>query len=135
MNFNFIKSHWKLISIVVGTVIFLFLIGSITGTNRKLYSVILDQLTTDKDRIVKQQADLIESLKGEKSKLVTDKAEAEKQKASALRRAAESDAKAAEKEGRIHELEEKLRDINISSDPDALVQHLQSYGIGIHYRR
>ena len=138
---NFIKSHWKLLLIAVGVVILLGWIGSVTGTNGKLYDMLMDQLTADKNKLVKDQAEWIKTCEGEIRTLAADKVEAEKEKLAALQRVIDAEERAtvaemrvAEKEGRIRDLEKKLRDIVVSGDPDALVKHLQGYGIRIHYR-
>lgn len=50
---NFIKLHWKLIAGGIIALIVLVWIGSVTGMNRKLYDIALDNLRQDQGKIVK----------------------------------------------------------------------------------
>jgi len=54
-----IKAHWKLALIGIGVIIALIWVGSITGTNRKLWNMLANQIRTDQTAIVRTLEDTI----------------------------------------------------------------------------
>jgi len=75
-----IKAHWKLVLIGIGILVLLVWIGSITGTNIKLYNMMLDNLRKDESRIVKDREEWIKSCEDEIAKLSTEKEQIKKEK-------------------------------------------------------
>ena len=51
------KIPWKLILIGAASLFVFLLVGSLTGANQKLFKMALDQIRTDKTRIVEVQAE------------------------------------------------------------------------------
>ena len=49
------KIPWKLILIAAGCLFILLLVGSLTGANRKLFNIALDQLREDKSHVIEVQ--------------------------------------------------------------------------------
>jgi hypothetical protein len=95
----------------------------------------LDTLKSDKDAIVQRQADYIKDCETNLSQLATEKADAEKAKAVALKKAAEAETRVTQREGTIRDLEEKLRNLVVSNDPDAIITDLHKYGLRSIHRR
>ena len=132
---NFIKKHWKLLAISIGVIVLLFWIGSVTGTNSKLFNMALDNLRTDQSRIIKTLEENMTSYENEITNLQEQVARVQKDKASIQAQANQSNIEIARLKGKIYELQDALDRIRISDNPDAVIEDLHNYGIkSIHKR-
>jgi ABC-type lipoprotein release transport system permease subunit len=126
-----IKAHLGLILIGIGTLILLIWIGFMTGTNKKLYNMMLDQLRTDESKVVADQKKYITDCEVEITKLAKDKEEIKKQKIVVEKRDAEKSKQIGLLTGRVNALQNRLNSIVVSDNPDRLLEDLRSRGINI----
>ncbi len=125
---NFIKTYWKLIVGGIIILIVLFWIGSVTGMNKKLYDMALDNLRIDQSRIVQTLEENQTMYEKEIQKLQT---ELERIKSQQTIVKAENE----KLKGKISELQAQREGIVVSSDPDTLVNDLHKLGIKSAIRR
>lgn len=125
---NFIKSYWKLIIGGIVIIVVLFWIGSVTGMNKKLYDMVLDNLRTDQSRIVKTLEENQTMYENEIQKLQSELERIKSQQAVVK---AENE----RLKGKISELQAQRENIIVSSDPDILVNDLHKLGIKSTIRR
>ncbi len=128
---TFIKTHWKLIAIAILALIVILWISSVTGTSRKIYDMMLDQLSTDQSQIIKDKEAWIKDCEDEIKQLAQEKAKIQQEKLAVQRQAQESAIEVARLTGRVNDLQEKLRNIVIPTDVDALIRDLRGRGIDI----
>lgn len=128
---TFIKAHLKLVAIAIIALIVILWIGSVTGTSRKLYDMMLDQLRTDQSQIIKDKETWIKDCEKEIEKLAQEKAKIQQEKLAVQRQAQESALEVSRLTGRVNDLQEKLRNIVIPTDVDALIRDLRGRGIDI----
>lgn len=115
---------------IAGIVAIIFLWQSLSGWaySKKLYNMALDQLREDQSDIIKAKDEWIASCEQEIQNLQR-KVEANQRQQATLR--AENE----KLKGRIHELEIAQANINVPTDPDALVDDLRKHGLGSAHRR
>ncbi len=130
-----LKTYWKFILIGIGVLVVLFWIGSITGTNKKLYNMMINQLKTDESKLIADQKKYIAECEKEITKLAKDKEEIRKQKALVEKRDAEKNKEIELLSWRVNDLQNRLNNIVTSSDPDRLLEDLRSRGINIKRHR
>jgi hypothetical protein len=126
---NFLKLHWKAVLVGVVVVVILVWIGSVTGTNRKLYGMLLSDLYEDRDKIIADQKAHIRDCEDEISKLAVEKEAIKKEKVKYQTLASQSAAEIARLEEGNRELERKLRSIVVSGDPDLIIDDLRKRGL------
>jgi chromosome segregation ATPase len=126
---NFIKAHWKAVLIGVVVLVFLAWVGSISGTNRKLYDMILGSLREDRDRIIADQKTYIKDCEDEISRLAIEKEAIRKEKVRFQDLARESAAEIARLEEGNRELERQLRDIVVGANADVIIDNLRKRGL------
>jgi uncharacterized protein HemX len=118
---------WLIIGVVVlAAALYLYYSGKATGDWKAKF----EQLKTDDAKVVKDKDDWIKTTEAE---IQNDQAkidQAEKEKAGLQLKAAQSDAKIAQRDKTIDDLNKKLREITVSSDPNALVDDLHKRGLG-----
>ncbi len=127
---NFLKLHWKAVLVGVVALIVFVWIGSVTGTNRKLYGMLLANLYEDRDKIIADQQTYIKDCEDEISRLAVEKETIKQEKLKYQALASESAAEIARLEEGNRELEKKLRSIVVSGDPDLIIDDLRKRGLG-----
>src|SRR4030042_1357447 len=106
------KVKWNLIGAII-LVIFL-LVGSLTGTNRKLLNMAIDQLRIDQSNVIKT----LEKAVTEREREIADlEKQVEINRAQQAQVRAEND----RLKGRIFEIQAQRETISISGDPDRIV--------------
>ncbi len=129
------KIPWKLVFVAAAALSLLFLVGSLSGANRKLFNLALDQFRADQSRIVKEQADSLEWYEKERQRLENEKEGLKQEK---VRVQAERNQIAAERDvlkGRVNELEKRRQVIVVSDDPDRILDDLRKLGFRSIRRR
>lgn len=129
------KIPWKLILIAAGCLFILLLVGSLTGANRKLFNIALDQLREDKSHVIEVQEENQKWYEGEIKTLQEELDRVQREKA-ALQN--EKNQLASEREalkGWIRELQTKREIIVVSDDPDRVIGDLRKLGLGSVRRR
>ena len=132
---NFIKSHWKLLLITLGMIILLFWIGSVTGTNSKLYNMALKQLQEDRTRVEEIRAEH-EKWYEETIASLQDKLNLKDRQLKAVdTMLAERDKLIDAKDAEILTLRREREKVITSSDPNIIVDDLHKLGYGTEHRR
>lgn len=131
---NFIKCHWKLLLIVIIVIVVLFWIGSLTGTNNKLYKMVLDQLSKGESQIVKDKDAWIKTCESEILRIKEEKDKISREKVIAREEAAKSRAEVSRLKGENDALQNLIDHLVVSNNPDQLISDLQRRGIKIRRR-
>jgi hypothetical protein len=126
---NFIKAHWKAVLIGVVVLVVLAWVGSISGANRKLYNMLLENLHKDRDKIIADQKAYIKDCEDEISKLAVEKKAIRKEKLKFQDLARESAAEVARLEEGNRELERQLRNIVVGGNADVIIDSLRKRGL------
>jgi TolA-binding protein len=120
---TFVRVHWKLILIGIAAIVVMVWIGSVTGTNRKLFGALLDQIRVDQSRVVKTLEETLIQREYEIADL-QQQVQINERKQSQVR---------AENErliGIVNGLQTQRKTIIISGDPDRIVAELRRLGFG-----
>jgi len=125
---NFIKSYWKAIGIAIVILIVLGWVGSLTGMNRKLFNMALDNFRTDQSRIVRI---LEETVTERERELAHVYGELDRVKQQQVQAQAETE----RLRGKIREIQNQRESIVVPSDPDRLVDELHRLGFKSVHRR
>jgi TolA-binding protein len=118
---DFVRLHWKLILIGIAAIVILVWIGSVTGTNRKLFNMALNQIRTDQSKVVKVLEDQVTSYEQEIANLEAQ-LQATKKQQMAVRQENER------LKGRVLEIQTKRETVVVSGDPDRIVIELRRLG-------
>jgi len=125
-----IKSHWKLVLIGIGILILLSWVGSITGTNRKLYNMMLNQFRTDQSRIIRVMEENMKTYETEIVRLNKEVESVQREKTIERAKAEQSAAEVTRLKGKINELQIQIQNIIISDDPDLILDDIRKLGFG-----
>lgn len=122
MNKTWIK--WVIIgAVVLGAALYLYQ----TGRSAGILKAKVEQLQTEKDKLVKDKDAWIFQTENEILAKQAEIIQIQKEKAGLKAKASQTDAKIAERDRRIYDLEEKFKKLIVSSDPDVIISDINKY--------
>jgi len=124
-----IKSHWKLLlTIIIGLLIALWIL-SVTGMNKELYNMMLNQLREDKTAVVEGLKKELDITKQEKAKIKEEQIALAKEKEQWRQRSLREAEENTKLKGEVNVLKTKLSQIVVSDDPKKIIDDLHRSGI------
>ena len=131
---SFIKSHWIFIIVVICALG--LAVGYFSGTNSKVYNMMIDTLRSDQSKVVKNLEDSLASSELEIGALQDAKAQLQKDKATLQRKADESSARVTQLNGEIDALNHKYAAYLPPASADDIIWHLNTdLGLSSIHRR